>query len=147
MGPMSKLGLSIAMMAVGITPCLGQSPEPRFDPRKVQQMLEKTQPRTDPHGIFGLSRQLRRCWTPPLTETPFKIEVSVRLTPDGFLDGMPEVRGEPKDEIAKAVAKSAVEAIERCQPFQAPVSSYAKWKTIDIFFASHDPDPPVRPKP
>lgn len=89
-------------------------------------------------------RAVRRCWVVRQTTPEVSVDVLVRLAPDGTVMGMPEVRQRrPADPAGEAVARSAVEAVLRCQPYHLPADKYRTWQRILFTFDTKQlPDEP-----
>ena len=81
--------------------------------------------------------QVARCWHKPVggdaaeqVEAVFKIS----LTRDGVLAEQPVAESPADSDFAKAYQKSAIRAINACQPYKLPVEYYEEWKLfIPVF--------------
>ena len=78
-------------------------------------------------------RQVVRCYTPPANVARQEAAViEIRLLPNGALSQAPKVLGGSPD-----AAKSAVQALERCTPFEVTptvTEFYPEWKSMVISF-------------
>jgi hypothetical protein len=64
--------------------------------------------------------------------------VKFKLKQDGSLAGEPVVVGSHADP-SQAVAKTALAAVKRCQPFRLPPNLYEFWKEVEINFVANAP--------
>ena len=87
----------------------------------------------DFQSIFS---KVKACWIIPHNlSTNQKIEVRVRLNPDGSLDSVPEIVGTLNKGPVSEMEKSVLRAVQRCAPFdKLPVDRYANWKEIIFSF-------------
>jgi len=91
-----------------------------------------------------LRSQMYRCWRAPLDAPhPEKLVVRVRLrlSPDGNLQGAPEVINQAQidrsgDPFWKAAASSARRAVIKCQPYKLPLEKYTNWKQTIMRFSA-----------
>ena len=90
-----------------------------------------------------LRKQIYVCWKPPAgvsgagADAPTAI-VKFKLKQDGSLVGEPVVVGSHADP-SQAVAKTALAAVKRCQPFRLPPNRYEFWKEVEINFVANAP--------
>jgi hypothetical protein len=90
-----------------------------------------------------LKKQIGGCWNPPPAvsgagaDAPSAI-VKFKLKQDGSLAGEPVVVGSHADP-SQVVAKTALAAVKRCQPFRLPPNLYEFWKEMEIDFVAHAP--------
>jgi colicin import membrane protein len=84
-----------------------------------------------------LHRQLYACWTPPAGA---KVIVTVRfaLNEDGSLAGVPILVKSTAGAQSRAVAESALLAVQRCAPFKLPADAYELWKEVEVVFDPHE---------
>jgi colicin import membrane protein len=84
-----------------------------------------------------LRNQLSGCWTLPGggggSETPI-VTVRWNLTPDGMLQGQPEIINQGTGAYAGLAVEAAIRAINKCQPFDLPKDSYGAWKVVEWDF-------------
>lgn len=87
-----------------------------------------------------LSETIPSCWTVyplPTGEKPVPFAISVKLTPEGFVDGRPVSTREPASAYQRMMMASGVRAILKCTPFKALATSnipYEDWKSLTINF-------------
>jgi len=142
--------------------------QPKFDPRKVEALLDKRTPQrvvatgdaindTVSLGVSnGLAAQLSQSeldalrarlaqlWNPPAgAANPEELVVMVRikLTPEGRLAAPPTVltSGTGKSALFAASRDSAIRAVFRGQPFDMlKPEHYEQWKEIEITFDPRD---------
>lgn len=86
-------------------------------------------------------RQLRDCWNIPAgakDAQEMRVEIRIRLSPDGTLRGAPEIidRNRLVDPFYRAVAESAIRALynPECRPLRLPLDQYDIWKEITFNF-------------
>jgi hypothetical protein len=75
---------------------------------------------------------------PPGVVATDKIAVALKVSfnPDGTLASSPELRGPVVSQKEDALMHSAVEALQRCQPYtMLPPDKYKQWKTLELIFA------------
>ena len=139
--------------------------QPKFDPRQVEQLLDKRTPQRVAatgdvvNSAVGLgvpnanskqlsaseqdafARHLHKCWiAPPGTSNGKKImvPVTIRLKTDRTLAAPPEVEMRATDAYTRALIESTVRAIIQCQPYTMwSLPNYEFWKVLSIDF---DPD-------
>ena len=83
--------------------------------------------------------QVERCWHKPYggdatVEAAFKI----RLTRDGLLTEPPVAESPVTSDFLIAYHKSAVKALNDCQPYKLPVESYDEWKYFVSVFSERN---------
>src|SRR5262249_57669837 len=86
--------------------------------------------------VSALRAQIARCWAPPspaIKDRRLVVFVRVKLNRDGSLAGDPILVNSGTGEFQTA-AKSALNALRRCQPFKLPVAAYGFWKEIELAF-------------
>ncbi len=89
-----------------------------------------------------VEQQIRECWNIPggaKDVAEMRIEVRIRLNPDGTLRGPPVVgnsRRMQSDYVFRTVAESALRALRnpRCSPLKLPYPQYDIWKDITLNF-------------
>lgn len=140
--------------------------QPKFDPRKVEALLDKRVPQRlaatgdtlnsvpslgTPSGIAaqlsqseldGLRARLAQLWNPPAgASNPDEMVVLVRiqLGPDGRLTAPPMVLSRGQSPLYTAARDGAVRAVFRGQPFDMlRPEHYDQWKDIEITFDPRD---------
>src|SRR5829696_4681021 len=140
--------------------------QPKFDPRKVEALLDKRAPQRlaatgdminstlslgAPGGMAAqlsqseldaLRARLAQLWSPPAgAKTPEELIVAIRmkLNPDGTLAGPPVVLTSGKTQLFMASRDSAMRAVFRGQPFDMlRPEHYEQWKDIEITFDPRD---------
>ena len=143
-----------------------QKEQPKFDPRKVEALLDKRVPqrlaasgdainetvalgapsqtavRMSQSELDALRARLAQLWNPPAgARNPQELVVQVRmqLKPDGTLAGAPMVVSTGQSPMYMAARDSAVRAVFRGQPFDMlRPENYEQWKDIEITFDPRD---------
>jgi len=136
--------------------------EPKFDADKIAALLNKRTPKrlaragetlsVDPtlgspeHNdkilsaseIAQLIDKIRGCWDLPYGNQQLGkviIPITIHLRRDGMLESTPTVDVSIPDGPMQALARSAVSAIIRCQPYTMfSASRYAAWKDLPLGF-------------
>ncbi|MCO5063715.1 MAG: hypothetical protein M9924_04790 [Rhizobiaceae bacterium] len=90
--------------------------------------------------IMLLQSEIAPCWTMPSIEgkLPKPVTIQVMLRKDGSLARKPLAVALPQDKAARALATSAISAVERCAPFDSVArhpKAYDKWRELRINFA------------
>jgi hypothetical protein len=87
--------------------------------------------------INALRVKIAQCWKPPADISPSTqghVSLRVQFKPDGSLASKPVIV-EDTASLGPALAKSAIQAIETCQPFtMLKPEDYAWWKDIQMDF-------------
>lgn len=143
-----------------------QKQEHKFDPRKLEALLDKRDPqRTAATGaalnnnvalgapkatgrqltqseLDALRARLTQLWSPPagaVNPDEIVVTIRIRLKPDGTLADGPEVKTRGTSHLFMASRDSAVRAILRGQPFtMLRPETYETWKDIEITFDPRD---------
>jgi outer membrane biosynthesis protein TonB len=142
-----------------------QTPQPKFDPREMQALLDKRTPqRKEASGatindtlslgakgtaaqlsqseLDALRAKLAQLWNPPVgAQNPDELVVTIRirLRPDGTLDGVPGLVKRSGTPAGDASASSALRAVFRGQPFDMlRPETYELWKDIEVTFDPRD---------
>jgi outer membrane biosynthesis protein TonB len=141
-------------------------PQPKFDPRQVEALLDKRDPqRTHATGdtlsdapalgtargsarqltqneLDALRARLAQLWNPPAgAQNPQELVVAIRmrLKPDGTLAAPPTVTTSGQSQLFMAARDSAIRAVFRGQPFDMlRPETYELWKDIEITFDPRD---------
>jgi outer membrane biosynthesis protein TonB len=141
-------------------------PQPKFDPRKVEALLDKRVPQRlaatgdtlnsvpslgtpstmaaqlSQSELDGLRARLAQLWNPPAgASNPDELVVLVRiqLGPDGRLSAPPMVLSRGQSPLYIAARDGAVRAVFRGQPFDMlRLEHYDQWKDIEITFDPRD---------
>jgi len=137
--------------------------QPKFDPRQVEQLLDKRTPQRVAatgnvvNSAVGLgvpsangkelsanerdafARHLHKCWTaPPGVDSSNRgivVPVTIRLKTDRTLAAPPQVEMRATDAYSRALIESTVRAIIQCQPYTMfSPSTYESWKELPINF-------------
>jgi colicin import membrane protein len=142
--------------------------QPKFDPRKVEALLDKRTPQRvaatgdvvngtvnlgSPTGVAAILSQteldalrarLAQLWNPPAGASnpeELVVLVRIRLNPDGRLAGPPMVltSSTGKGPLFAASRDGAIRAVFRGQPFDMLLPEhYDQWKDIEITFDPRD---------
>jgi hypothetical protein len=143
-----------------------QPTPPKFDPRKVEALLDKRAPQRlastaeavnstvalgAPSGLAArlsqseldaLRARLAQLWSPPAgAKNPEELVVQIRmkLNPDGTLAGPPMVLTSGRTPLFMASRDSAIRAVLRGQPFDMlRAEHYEQWKDVEITFDPRD---------
>jgi hypothetical protein len=143
-----------------------QKQQPKFDPRKVEALLDKRVPqrlaatgdainetvalgapsataaRLTQSELDALRARLAQLWNPPAgARNPQELVVQVRmqLKPDGTLAAPPMVLSTGQTPMFMAARDSAVRAVFRGQPFDMlKPENYEQWKDIEVTFDPRD---------
>ena len=83
--------------------------------------------------------QVERCWKKPVggdatVEAAFKIN----LTRDGLLAEQPVAENPAISDYHTEYQKSAVQALNACQPYKLPIEYYDEWKFFIPIFSERD---------
>jgi outer membrane biosynthesis protein TonB len=141
-------------------------PQPKFDPREMQALLDKRDPQRrettgntlndsvslgTPRGqarqltqneLDALRARLAQLWNPPAgAQNPQELVVAIRirLKPDGTLAGPPMVTTSGQSPLFMAARDSAIRAVFRGQPFDMlRPETYEVWKDIEVTFDPRD---------
>jgi outer membrane biosynthesis protein TonB len=141
-------------------------PQPKFDAREMQALLDKRTPqRQEATGsavnnnvslgapkstaaqlsqneLDALRARLEELWRPPAgAQNPQELVVSIRirLKPDGTLAGPPMVTTSGQSPLFMASRDSAIRAVFRGQPFNMlRPENYEAWKDIEVTFDPRD---------
>lgn len=89
----------------------------------------------------SLRHRLLSCWRLPKSPPPPPVTVTIKLLPDGALDGDPEIQAGANDPAFERTALSLREAIRRCAPYRFTEIPYETWSTVRISF---NPQPGAR---
>jgi hypothetical protein len=151
------------------TPPKQQAEQPKFDPRKVEALLDKRVPQRlaaagdalhndvalgaangmaaqlSMSELDAFRKRLEECWSPPAgIDSTVKLHVVIRVlfNTDGSVAKPPDVVSGSASALGPAMAESAKRAILRCQPFKMlKPEHYDQWKDIEITF---DPQTMIR---
>lgn len=141
-------------------------PQPKFDPREMQALLDKRDPQRreatgntlndsvslgTPRGqarqltqneLDALRARLAQLWNPPAgAQNPQELVVAIRirLKPDGTLAAPPMVTTSGQSPLFMAARDSAIRAVFRGQPFDMlRPETYEVWKDIEVTFDPRD---------
>ncbi|MPZ40163.1 MAG: cell envelope biogenesis protein TolA [Rhizobiales bacterium] len=141
-------------------------PQPKFDPRQVEALLDKRTPQRreatggtlndtaslgTPRGaarqltqseLDALRARLAQLWSPPAgAQNPQELVVAIRirLKRDGTLAAPPMVTTSGQSPLFMAARDSAIRAVFRGQPFDMlRPETYEEWKDIEVTFDPRD---------
>jgi colicin import membrane protein len=158
--PDTKAEKKVEAKAEAKTPA--KKEQPKFDPRKVEDLLNKQTPQrvaatgnavnsAPGYGVPNANsnqlsasemdafvRHLGSCWRPPPgVDRNRRIEVwiTIRLKMDRTLDGDPIVEVKATDPYSRAMIESTVRAVLQCQPYTMfSLPRYEIWKEIPLNF-------------
>jgi outer membrane biosynthesis protein TonB len=158
--PDTKAEKKVEAKAEAKTPA--KKEQPKFDPRKVEDLLNKQTPQRvaatgnvvnsavglgvpnassnqlSASEIDAFRRRIHNCWNPPpgaASAKRFLVPVTIRLKMDRTIDGNPKVEMTATDPITRAVIESTVRALLQCQPYTMfSLPRYDIWKELTIDF-------------
>ncbi len=87
----------------------------------------------------GLRGQVQKCWNIPagaVDGDKLRVSVKFKLTPEGEIDGSPEIiSGAASSGVERAAAEAARRAVSRCAPYNLPAEKYAGgWDEVIVNF-------------
>jgi hypothetical protein len=94
-------------------------------------------------SVIGKFRShLKTCAKLPATVAPtdhIMVKLRVMMTPDGRLASQPLVGGGSADMKAFDLVKSAIDALQACQPYtMLPADRYGEWRVLDLTLTPED---------
>jgi hypothetical protein len=94
-------------------------------------------------SVIGQFRShLKTCAKLPATVAPtdhIMVKLRVMMTPDGRLASRPLVGGGSADMKAFDLVKSAIDALQACQPYtMLPADRYGEWRVLDLTLTPED---------
>ncbi|MGQ3672365.1 cell envelope biogenesis protein TolA [Xanthobacter sp. TB0136] len=93
--------------------------------------------------IDAFRARMRQCWntTGIPNDQPVYVDVRVDLKPDGSLAGEPQVMRGTAPPYGPVLARTAIAALVRCQPFTMfRKETYNQWKSMDLTFRPQEFD-------
>lgn len=88
--------------------------------------------------LDALRGQIQRCWNivPGMADgADVRVQVSMRLTIDGAIDGQPSVTASGGSDTAqRTLSGSALRAVLRCAPYSLPAEKYDTWSQVVVNF-------------
>lgn len=88
--------------------------------------------------LDALRGQIQRCWNiiPGMADgAEVRVQVSLRLAPDGSIDGQPSVSASGGSDAAqRALSGGALRAVLRCAPYSLPPEKYETWSEVVVNF-------------
>jgi hypothetical protein len=111
--------------------------------RSLEGMDRLGETRLSNGEIVALQRQIANCWELPVGIKGIEhmvVQLRVRTQPDGVVQQvmiMDQVRLD-QDPKFRAVAQSALRAVERCSPLQLPPDKYAGGRELEMKFYPGD---------
>jgi outer membrane biosynthesis protein TonB len=155
--PDTKAEKKVEAKAEAKTPA--KKEQPKFDPRKVEDLLNKQTPQRlaatgnvvnsavglgvpnassnqlSASEIDAFKRRIHNCWNPPPDSRKIVVPITIRLKMDRTLDGNPNVLMKATDAYSRALIESAYRAIIQCQPYTMfSLPNYDTWKEMTIDF-------------
>jgi hypothetical protein len=86
----------------------------------------------------ALRGQIQRCWSviPGMADAAdVRVRVSMRLAPDGSIEGQPGVSASGGSEGAqRTLSGGALRAVMRCAPYSLPAEKYESWADVVVNF-------------
>ena len=94
-------------------------------------------------SVIGQFRShLKTCAKLPASVAPtdhIMVKLRVMMTPDGRLASRPLVGGGSADMKAFDLVKSAIDALQACQPYtMLPADRYGEWRVLDLTLTPQD---------
>ena len=126
---------------LGLPPELPAEPKdaPKDDGGDAKDSISAKLP---PEVIAELRRQLRSCAKLPAGVAPsdnLRIKLRTVLATNGTLARPPILIEAPPSAKGVALVKSAMSALEACQPYKMlPADKYQEWKVLDLPFTPQD---------
>jgi outer membrane biosynthesis protein TonB len=126
---------------LGLPPELPAEPKdaPKDDGGDAKDSIAAKLP---PEVIAELRRHLRGCSKLPAGVAPtdaVRIKLRAVLATDGTLAREPILIEAPPSAKGVAIVKSAMSALQACQPYKMlPVDKYEEWKVLDLPFSPRD---------
>lgn len=79
---------------------------------------------------------IAKCWAPPQETwtSGFVVRINVEMTAEGDLAVPPKILNRQPSDLYDRLAKSALDALRDCQPYQVPWEGHESWKAIIINF-------------
>ncbi len=117
-----------------------KSAEPESTSAAQQQTSAIDRRRIESELVTSIKNQVTRCWNIPAgakDAREMKIDVHIRLNRDGSIIGAPQVIDSArmaKDPFYRAVAESALRALQICKPLRLPAQQFDIWKSITFNF-------------
>lgn len=142
-----------------------QSTEKEFNAADIKAILDKQKPsgggakRSTKEASLGADKttggtklsqtemdalrgQVQKCWNIPagaMDGDKLRVSVKFKLSPDGELDGSPEIiSGGGATGVERAAAESARRAVSRCAPYNLPADKYDAWADVIVNFDPSD---------
>lgn len=120
----------------------GSAQDKPFSANDVDKLLKNSPPMKSASGTIEerLRREIESCWNMPVVKRGAvlpEIKITVNVGRDGSLLKNPKVLKSGKGALGKQLAKSAIQAVERCAPFKTVKDnpgSYEKLRTIILNF-------------
>ncbi|MGY3233944.1 MULTISPECIES: hypothetical protein [unclassified Bradyrhizobium] len=128
-------------VVLGLPPALPPTPidVPKDDGGGAKDSIAARLP---PEVVAELRRHLRSCSKLPAEVAPtdaVRIRLRVVLATDGTLAREPILIEAPPSAKGVAIVKSAMSAVQACQPYQMlPPDKYEEWKIMDLSFTPQD---------
>jgi len=126
---------------LGLPPDLPPAPRdaPKDDGGDAKDSIAAKLP---PEVVAELRRHLRRCSKLPAGVAPtdaVRVRLRAVMATDGTLAREPILIEAPPSAKGVAIVKSAMSAIQACQPYKMlPVDKYEEWKVMDLSFTPGD---------
>ncbi len=89
----------------------------------------------------ALRQQIQACWNPPFgvdEAMDLKVQVQIKLTPSGEVEGAPEISSSGGSGVQRAAAEAARRAVLSCAPYNLPADKYDTWQNVVINFDPQD---------
>jgi TonB family protein len=89
----------------------------------------------------ALRQQIQACWNPPFgadDATDLKVQVQIKLTPSGEVEGTPEITSSGGSGVQRAAAEAARRAVLSCAPYNLPADKYDTWQDVKVNFDPQD---------
>ena len=89
----------------------------------------------------ALRQQIQACWNPPFgvdEAMDLKVQVQIRLTPSGEVEGAPQITSSGGSGVQRAAAEAARRAVLSCAPYNLPADKYDTWQNVKVNFDPQD---------
>src|SRR5690349_3799337 len=103
---MNRILLAAVVVSLGTAPCFSQEQKPEMDFV------------TAAGHLFRM--QITKCWEKPPVKERVRADISIKLKPNGMLDGEPKALTKIDTPESQVIIASAIDALSRCQPFTVP---------------------------
>lgn len=86
-------------------------------------------------AIDGLVAKIKTCWNllPSDYNSGLNVTLSVSMSPDGSVNGTPQVVAADASSAGQAIARAAQRAVMQCGPYtMLSADAYDEWRQIEV---------------